>query len=61
MLQTDKYEDALRSINRLWAGEDRRKFWTTLPSSGMTPQSVGIDKQKAAYNAWAAKSGAYPK
>jgi multiple sugar transport system substrate-binding protein len=63
VLQTDKYEDALRKgISRLWAGEDPKKILDDVAKQwDDTTKSIGIDKQKAAYNAWAAKSGAYPK
>jgi len=46
----------------VWAGEDpkkisrrRRKQWDAVT------KQVGVNKQKAVYAAWAAKSGAYPK
>jgi len=63
LIQTDKYEEALRQgISRLWAGEapqqildDVAKQWDEIT------QRVGVAKQKAVYDAWAAKSGAYPK
>jgi multiple sugar transport system substrate-binding protein len=63
VLQTDKYEDALRKgISRLWAGEDPKKILDDVAKQwDDTTKSIGIDKQKAVYNAWAAKSGAYPK
>jgi multiple sugar transport system substrate-binding protein len=63
ILQTDKYEEALRQgISRLWAGEDPKailddvaKQWDSIT------QKIGVEKQKAAYKEWASKSGAYPK
>ncbi|MBI1395119.1 MAG: extracellular solute-binding protein [Betaproteobacteria bacterium] len=63
LIQTDKYEEALRQgVSRLWAGDDPKailddvaKQWDSIT------QRVGVDRQKAIYNAWAAKSGAYPK
>jgi multiple sugar transport system substrate-binding protein len=63
LIQTDKYEEAIRQgISKLWAGEDPQKILDKIAADwdGITKQ-VGVDKQKAVYNAWAAKSGAYPK
>jgi len=63
LIQTDKYEEALRQgISRLWAGEDPKKILDDVAKSwDETTQKVGVEKQKAVYNAWAAKGGAYPK
>jgi len=63
LIQTDKYEEALRQgISRLWAGEDAKKILDDVAKSwDETTQRVGVEKQKAVYNAWAAKGGAYPK
>lgn len=63
LIQTDKYEEALRQgVSRLWAGEDPKKILDDIAKQwDETTQKVGVDKQKAVYNAWAAKSGAYPK
>jgi multiple sugar transport system substrate-binding protein len=63
LIQTDKYEEALRQgISRLWAGEDPKKILDDIARQwDETTQRVGVEKQKAVYNAWAAKSGAYPK
>jgi multiple sugar transport system substrate-binding protein len=63
LIQTDKYEEALRQgISRLWAGEDPKKILDDVAKQwDEITQRVGVDKQKAVYNAWAAKSGAYPK
>ena len=63
LIQTDKYEEALRQgISKLWAGDDPQAILDKVAADwdGITKQ-VGVDKQKAVYNAWAAKSGAYPK
>ncbi len=63
LIQTDKYEEALRQgISKLWAGEDPKQILDKIAADwdGITNQ-VGVEKQKAVYNAWAAKSGAYPK
>jgi multiple sugar transport system substrate-binding protein len=63
LIQTDKYEEAIRQgISRLWAGEDPKKILDDVAKQwDEITQQVGVDKQKAVYNAWAAKSGAYPK
>jgi len=63
LIQTDKYEEALRQgISRLWAGEDPKKILDDVAKQwDEITQRVGLDKQKAVYTAWAAKSGAYPK
>ena len=63
LLQTDKYEEVLRqAITKLWSGEDPKaildaaaKEWDAITDK------IGVDKQKAVYAGWAAKSGAYPK
>ena len=63
LIQTDKYEEALRQgISRLWAGEDPKKILDDMARQwDEITQRVGVEKQKAVYQAWAAKSGAYPK
>ena len=63
LIQTDKYEEALRQgISRLWAGEDPKKILDDMARQwDEITQRVGVAKQKAVYDAWAAKSGAYPK
>jgi multiple sugar transport system substrate-binding protein len=63
LIQTDKYEEALRQgISKLWAGEDPQKILDKVAADwDAVTQQVGVDKQKAVYEAWAAKSGAYPK
>ena len=63
LIQTDKYEEALRQgVSKLWAGEDPQKILDKVAADwDATTQQVGVDKQKAVYTAWAAKSGAYPK
>jgi multiple sugar transport system substrate-binding protein len=63
LIQTDKYEEALRQgISRLWAGEDPKKILDDVAAQwDQITQQVGVEKQKAVYGAWAAKSGAYPK
>ncbi len=63
LIQTDKYEEAIRQgISKLWAGDDPKKILDEVAKQwDETTQRVGLDKQKAVYNAWAAKGGAYPK
>ena len=63
LIQTDKYEEALRQgISRLWAGDNPKAILDDVAKSwDETTAKVGLDKQKAVYNAWATKSGAYPK
>ena len=63
LIQTDKYEEALRQgISRLWAGDDPKAILDDVAKSwDETTAKIGVDKQKAVYNAWAAKGGAYPK
>jgi len=63
LIQTDKYEEALRQgISRLWAGEDPKKILDDVAKQwDDTTAKIGVEKQKAVYNSWAAKSGAYPK
>jgi len=63
LIQTDKYEEALRQgISKLWAGDDPQKILDKVAADwDAVTQQVGVDKQKAVYEAWAAKSGAYPK
>ncbi len=63
LIQTDKYEEALRQgISKLWAGEDPKAILDEVARQwDEITQRVGVDKQKAVYSAWAAKSGAYPK
>ena len=42
--------------------EDPKKILDDVASQwDQITQQVGVDKQKAVYSAWAAKSGAYPK
>jgi multiple sugar transport system substrate-binding protein len=62
LLQTDKYEEVLRqSISKLWAGEDPKAILDTAAGEwDAITEKIGVDKQKAVYQGWAAKSGAYP-
>ena len=62
LLQTDKYEEALRQgISRLWAGEDAKTILDDVAASwNKTTKRIGVDKQRAVYKAWAAKPNAYP-
>jgi multiple sugar transport system substrate-binding protein len=63
LLQTDKYEEVLRqAISKLWAGEDPKAILDAAAGDwDAITDKIGVDKQKAVYQAWAAKSGAYPK
>ena len=63
LIQTDKYEEALRQgISRLWAGDDQKKILDDVAKQwDAVTKQVGVEKQKAVYAGWAAKSGAYPK
>lgn len=62
IIQTDKYEEALRQgISRLWAGDDPKAIADKIAAQwDAITQKVGVEKQKAAYADWAAKSAAYP-
>jgi multiple sugar transport system substrate-binding protein len=62
LLQTDKYEEVLRqSISKLWAGDDPKAILDQAAGDwDAITDKIGVDKQKAVYQAWAAKSGAYP-
>jgi multiple sugar transport system substrate-binding protein len=63
LLQTDKYEEVLRqAISKLWAGDDPKAILDQAAGEwDAITDKIGVDKQKAVYEAWAAKSGAYPK
>jgi multiple sugar transport system substrate-binding protein len=63
LLQTDKYEEVLRQmISKLWAGDDPKAILDQADADwDAITDKIGVDKQKAVYQAWAAKSGAYPK
>jgi multiple sugar transport system substrate-binding protein len=63
LIQTDKYEEALRQgFSRLWAGEDPKVILDDVASQwDAITQRVGLERQKATYATWAARSGAYPK
>ncbi|MEO8628369.1 MAG: sugar ABC transporter substrate-binding protein [Betaproteobacteria bacterium] len=62
LIQTDKYEEAIRQgISRLWSGEDPKQILDDVAKQwDAVTQQVGVAKQKAVYTAWAAKSGGYP-
>ncbi len=62
LLQTDKYEEVLRQmISKLWAGEDPKAIADAAAADwDAITDKIGVDKQKAVYQAWASKSGAYP-
>jgi multiple sugar transport system substrate-binding protein len=63
LIQTDKYEEVLRqAMSKLWAGEDPKAILDKAAADwDAITAKIGVDKQKAAYKDWAAKSGAYPK
>lgn len=63
LLQTDKYEEVLRqAISKLWGGEDPKAILDAAAAEwDAITDKIGVDKQKAVYANWAAKSGAYPK
>jgi multiple sugar transport system substrate-binding protein len=63
LLQTDKYEETLRQVvSKLWAGEDPKAIADAAAAEwDAITERIGMDKQKAVYAGWAAKSGAYPK
>lgn len=62
IIQTDRYEEAIRQgISRLWGGEDPQTILNDIAASwDATTEKIGLDKQKAAYKAWAEKPNAYP-
>ncbi|MFK7889409.1 MAG: ABC transporter substrate-binding protein [Granulosicoccus sp.] len=62
LLQTDRYEEALRqAVSRLWAGEDPKTILDGVADSwDKTTQRIGVDKQKAVYQDWASKPNSYP-
>ena len=63
LMQTDKYEEVLRQrCRKLWAGEDPKAILDAAAAEwDAITEKIGVDKQKAVYADWAAKSGAYPK
>ena len=62
LLQTDKYEEALRQgISRLWAGEDPKAILDDVAAQwDAVTERIGVDKQKEAYTEWASRPNAYP-
>jgi multiple sugar transport system substrate-binding protein len=62
ILQTDRYEEALRQgLTRLWAGDDPQAILDDIAASwDETTEQVGVDAQRAAYADWAGKPNAYP-
>jgi multiple sugar transport system substrate-binding protein len=63
ILQTDRYEEALRrGLSRLWAGDDPKAILDDVAAQwDDITQRIGVDKQKEAYLDWASKPNAYPK
>ncbi|MFO1151881.1 MAG: sugar ABC transporter substrate-binding protein [Alsobacter sp.] len=62
LLQQDKYDEAMsKAISSLWTGEDPQKILDRLAAQwDEITNRVGVDKQKAVYQVWSAKPGAYP-
>jgi multiple sugar transport system substrate-binding protein len=62
LLQQDKYDETMsKAISSLWAGEDPQKTLDKLAAQwDEITNRVGVDKQKAVYQVWSAKPGAYP-
>jgi multiple sugar transport system substrate-binding protein len=62
IIQTDRYEEALRQgVSRLWAGEDPQTILNDVAAAwDQVTEKIGVDKQKAAYAAFAALPNAYP-
>jgi multiple sugar transport system substrate-binding protein len=62
LLQTDRYEEALRqAISKLWGGGDPKQILDEAAKQwDQTTDRIGVEKQKAVYKTWASKSGAYP-
>ena len=62
LIQTDKYEEAIRQgVSRLWAGEDPQTILNDAAAQwDAITDRIGVDKQRAAYEAWASKPNAYP-
>lgn len=63
VIQTEKYEEALREgLSRLWGGEDPQKVLDEIARRwDQTTEKIGVERQRAAYAAWAARPGAYPR
>lgn len=62
LIQTDKYEEAIRQgVSRLWAGEAPQAILDDVAAQwDAITARIGVDKQRAAYEAWASKPNAYP-
>lgn len=62
LIQTDRYEEALRqATSRVWAGEDIQAVLDdTAAQWDAVTERIGVDAQREAYEAWAAKPNAYP-
>ena len=63
ILQADKYEEAMRqAMSRLWAGEPSKTILDEVAAQwDDITEKIGVDKQRAVYQVWAAKPDAYPK
>jgi multiple sugar transport system substrate-binding protein len=62
LLQTDRYEEALRQgLSRLWGGDDPQAILDDIAAQwDATTERVGVDRQREAYADWASKPNAYP-
>lgn len=62
LLQQDKYDEAMsQAISSLWAGEEPQAALDKMAAGfDAITERVGMEKQKAVYDVWAAKPGAYP-
>ena len=62
IIQTDAYEEALRQgVSRLWGGEDPQTILDDVAAQwDEVTERIGVDNQREAYEAWAAKPNAYP-
>ena len=62
IIQTDKYEEALRQgISSSGPARTRKAILDEVAAQwDAITERIGVDKQRAAYEAWASKPNAYP-
>lgn len=62
IIQTDRYEEAMRQgVSRLWAGDDPQGILDDIAATwNDITNRIGVDRQREAYQDWAAKPNAYP-
>ncbi|GAB5376035.1 MAG: extracellular solute-binding protein [Acuticoccus sp.] len=62
IIQTDRYEEALRQgVSRLWSGEDPKAILDDVAGQwDSLTDRIGVDKQREAYKSWASNAAAYP-